>query len=199
MHKRFQEMLVQYAHEPNAEERQLLEASLWREYGVVKAVLVLDLSGFSQLTQKYGIVHYLSMVRRMQLVSEPIVRESGGEIIKFEADNLFAMFDQPEQAVRAAIALNAAFFEINVYTEEQFDIRVSIGIDFGEILLVGGRDFFGAPVIRASKLGEEVAGPGEILITESAMAALPDAAAVKGESLHLTLSGIEVDAYSIRC
>ena len=30
------------------------------------------------LTRKYGIVHYLSMVRRMQLTTEPIVKSYGG-------------------------------------------------------------------------------------------------------------------------
>ncbi len=47
---------------------------LWAEYGAEYAVFVLDMSGFSLLTRKYGIVHYLSMVRRMQLTTEPIVK-----------------------------------------------------------------------------------------------------------------------------
>jgi adenylate cyclase len=198
MDKRFEEQLVKYAHETDPEERRKIEAGLWKDFGVVKAVLIMDLSGFSLLTQKYGIVHYLSMVRRMQLISQPIIERSGGTVVKFEADNCFAMFDKPLEAVKAAITLNAAFNEINVYTEERFDIRISSGIDYGDVLLIGGPDYFGATVNRASKIGEDLASPGEILITRSAFEHIPADAGLHGEPLSLTIAGIEVDALSIR-
>ena len=70
--------------------------------------------------------------------------------------------------MQAAISLNHAFDEINVYTADQFDIRVAIGIDHGDVLLIGGPDYFGDTVNTASKLGEDQARPGEILITERA-------------------------------
>jgi class 3 adenylate cyclase len=198
MDKLFEELLVKYAHEFDPEERKKIEARLWQEFGVVKAVLVMDVSGFSLLTQKFGLIHYLSMVRRMQVISQPIIEEAGGEVVKFEADNCFATFEQPLQAVRAAVALNAAFAEINIYTEEQFDIRVSIGIDQGEVLLVGGPDFFGAVVSRAATIGEDLAGPGEIFITQAAFTKIAPAAGIVAEPLRLTVAGIELDAYSIQ-
>ena len=42
----------------------------------------------------------------------------------------------------------------------------------GEVLDLG-RDVFGLEVNLASKLGEDVARPGEVLFTEAAVAALP--------------------------
>ena len=62
----------------------------------------------------------------MQLIAQPIVEKAGGEVVKFEADNCFAMFDSALAAVQAAIAINHAFNEINIYTADQFDIRVAI-------------------------------------------------------------------------
>ena len=70
-----------------------------------KMVYIFSLVGFSLLTRKYGIVHYLSMVRRMQMTTEPIVRSYGGFMIKYEADNCFAVFPEPLSAVNAAIAM----------------------------------------------------------------------------------------------
>ena len=58
--------------------RQLIEQALWKEFGVERAVLVLDMSGFSELCERHGIVHYLSMVRRMQATAEPIIAKYDG-------------------------------------------------------------------------------------------------------------------------
>jgi len=198
MDKRFEDQLLKYAQESDPEKRRGIETELWRDFGAVKAILIMDLSGFSLLTQKYGIVHYLSMVRRMQLTSQPIIEKSGGTVVKFEADNCFAMFDEPLQAVGAAIDLNRAFNEINVYTEERFDIRISSGIDYGDVLLIGGPDYFGATVNFASKIGEDLASPGEILITKTAFEKIPAEADIHGEPLSLTIAGIELDVLSIR-
>jgi class 3 adenylate cyclase len=198
MDKRFEDMLLLYAYETDLDKRRDIETRLWKDFGAVKAVLILDLSGFSLLTQKYGIVHYLSMVRRMQLTSKPIIEKAGGEVVKYEADNCFAMFDTPLAAVETAIALNKAFDEINVYTTDEFDIRVAIGIDYGDVLLIGGPDYFGATVNTASKLGEDEARPGEILITQGALAQIPASAVIQSEPIQLSVSGILIEAASIR-
>lgn len=198
MDKRFEELLLQYAHDDSPASRRQIETILWKDFGRVKTVLVMDLSGFSLLTQKYGVVHYLSMARRMQIISQPIIEANGGEVVKFEADNCFAMFNEPLAAVKAAVSLNRAFDEINFYTQDQFDIRVSIGIDHGDVLLIGGPDYFGDTVNAASKLGEDEARPGEILITERAFALLPSDARIPADHVQLDVSGVTISAASIR-
>src|SRR5690349_16341527 len=165
----FQALLLRYSHEADPDARAALDARLWREYGAERAVLVLDMSGFSRLTTRYGIVHYLSMVRRMQVTAEPIVDGFAGTLVKFEADNCFAMFETVDAALRAAVELNEAFDRANFDTPDDLDIRISTGIDYGPILVIENRDFFGDPVNRACKLGEDLAHPGEILLTRAAM------------------------------
>ena len=61
------------------------------------------MSGFSLLTRRYGIVHYLSMVRRMQEVTRPIVHDHSGSVVKFEADNGFAVFSRARETAFAPL------------------------------------------------------------------------------------------------
>jgi class 3 adenylate cyclase len=192
MDPHFEELLLQYAQAESPNQRREIHDALWERFGRKKAVLVMDMSGFSLLTQRFGIVHYLSMVKRMQITTTPIVERHGGTVVKFEADNCFAMFDAVASAVEAAVALNTAFAAVNQFTDDELDIRVSIGIDFGEVLLIGGPDYFGDAVNRASKIGEDVAGPGEIILTEAALANFPPGGRPAGEQLELSLSGIRL-------
>jgi class 3 adenylate cyclase len=197
MDKRFAELLLLYAQENEKDKREKIEATLWQEFGRVKAVFVVDMSGFSLLAYRHGIVHYLSMVRRLQLTTKPIVEKYRGQVVKFEADNCFAMFDDPLSAVRAAIALNTAFFAMNILTEDEFDIRVSIGIDYGDVLLIGGPDYFGNAVNCACKMGEDIAGPGEILVSATAFKQIPETTGIQGHKLELAIAGVPVEVYSI--
>jgi adenylate cyclase len=193
----FQEHLLLYSQTESTEERNSIEKTLWSDYGAEYAVFVLDMSGFSMLTRKYGIVHYLSMVRRMQLTTEPIVKSYNGFMIKYEADNCFAVFPEPLSAVNAAIAMQHAFRAANLLTSDDLDIRISCGIDFGNILIIGHEDCFGDPVNRASKIGEDLAAAGEILITQEAMQMIPEEAGIKARELSVSISGITIPAYLI--
>ena len=195
--KKFHELLLAFSQSEQSDERQRVEASLWEEFGAEYAVFVLDMSGFSLLTRKYGIVHYLSMVRRMQMTSEPIVKSYGGFMIKYEADNCFAVFPDPLSAVNAAIAMQHAFTAENLLTSEDLDIHISCGIDYGKILIVGREDCFGDPVNRASKMGEDLAMAGEILITREAMQLIPQGAGIKAREMNVSISGITIPAYLI--
>ena len=109
----------------------------------------------------------------MQLTTEPIVKSYGGRMLKYEADNCFAIFPEPLAAVNAAIAMQHAFRAANLLTSDDLDIHISCGIDYGKVLIVAHEDCFGDPVNRASKMGEDVAGAGEILVTKEAMQMIP--------------------------
>ena len=194
MDKEFEKLLVEYVNTGSAAERKTIDQTLWQKFGQKKVVFVMDMSGFSLLTQKFGIVHYLSMVKRMQITTKPIIEAHGGEVVKFEADNCFAVFDEVQKSIEAGIALNAAFAAINSHSEEKFDIRVSIGIDYGDVLLIGGPDYFGDAVNRACKLGEDIAGPGEIYVNRVAFDMMPVEAGFQGEAQELSISGIHLKA-----
>lgn len=195
--KKFHDMLLNFSQSEAVDERHRIEDALWEEFGQEYAVFVLDMSGFSLLTRKYGIVHYLSMVRRMQMTTEPIVKSYGGFMIKYEADNCFAVFPDPLSAVHAAIAMQHAFRAENLLTSDDLDIHISCGIDYGKILVVGREDCFGDPVNRASKMGEDLAVAGEILITKEAMLMIPSEAGIKAREMNISISGLTVPAFMI--
>lgn len=195
--RKFQDLLLNFSQAEDPEVRAKIEKTLWDTFGEEQAVFVLDMSGFSRLTRKFGIIHYLSMVRRMQLTSGPIVQSYDGYMIKFDADNCFALFPAPLNAVNAAIAMQHAFDAANLLTADDLDIRVACGIDYGKILVVGNEDCFGDAVNRASKLGEDVAEAGDILVTKEAMQLIPVEAGIKAREISISISGIEIPAYAV--
>jgi class 3 adenylate cyclase len=194
---RFQDKLLLYSQTEDLKERRQIEETIWAEYGAEYAVFVLDMSGFSLMTRKYGIVHYLSMVRRMQLTTEPIVKSYGGRMIKYEADNCFAVFPDSLSAVNAAIAMQHAFTASNLLTSDDLDIQIACGIDYGKLLVLEQEDCFGDPVNFASKLGEDVAAAGDILITKEAMEMIPAHVGIRAREINVLISGIELTAYKL--
>lgn len=192
-----QETLLNYSQESEPVKRKQLEESIWQRYGSENTAFVLDMSGFSLLTRKYGIVHYLSMIRRMQLTVDPIITNHGGRIIKFEADNCFAVFPDPASAARTAITIQHAIAAANLLTSEDMDIHVSIGIDYGKILILNNDDMYGDAVNRACKMGEDIGRADDILITKDAFDMIPDEAQVQGKLIEVSIGGLNMPAYQI--
>lgn len=127
-------------------------------FGRDAAVLVIDMAGFSRLTCERGIVAALLAIRRLQVAGREEIVAHGGELVKTDADNLFAVFPDVPAAYLCAQAIGAR-------------IPCGAGISIGRILLIEG-DLFGEEVNRAAKLGEDRAQAGEILLTEAAAAKL---------------------------
>lgn len=131
------------------------------------AVMVCDSSGFTRTMRSKGILHFLSLLMQSYELSIPIVQRYGGALIKNEADNLIARFDAAESAVECAIAIQEAHFKRNLLLEHDDEhFHVCIGIEYGKFLKLED-DIFGDAVNIAYKLGEDIAGRGEILVTET--------------------------------
>src|SRR6185295_20329660 len=63
-----------------------IDADIWRRFGRTQAVLVLDMCGFSRLTMRYGVTHFLAMIRRLNNIVRPVIAQGGGHVVKTEAD-----------------------------------------------------------------------------------------------------------------
>jgi class 3 adenylate cyclase len=145
-----------------------IDQQIRQRFEQVRALLVLDMCGFSRLTVKYGIIHYLAMIQRMQRVVLPLVSEAGGRVLKTEADNVFAVFPDVPAAVRVAVAVTEELEKSNLVMPRDWDVHVSVGIGYGPLLMVGDHDAFGSEMNLASKLGEDMAKAEQILLTEAA-------------------------------
>jgi len=137
-----------------------------------RAVMVLDMSGFSRVTQAYGIVAFLVMIMKMRGLSEPIIEAHNGDLVKAEGDNLFCLFPEVDDALGAALEIMAGLEQLNLTQPEDRQLYAAIGIGYGDVLVLEHADMFGDEVNKASKLGEDIARAGEILLTASARARL---------------------------
>lgn len=106
----------------------------------------------------------------MQAAARPLVWLYEGDVVKMEADNFFAVFDTPDQAVMAALDLVSASKTIR--QDEGLDLRLCCGIEHGKILYLEDEDLFGKPVNAASRLGEDVDNADEVLVGPGAASAL---------------------------
>jgi adenylate cyclase len=134
--------------------------------GTMGAVLVCDSSGFTATTRRRGILHFLSLLIRSYELTIPLVARHRGTLIKNEADNLIAIFEGPEDAVRCAVAVQEAHRAWNAAADPDDHFHVCIGVDYGHFLRLSD-DVFGDAVNVAYKLGEDLAGRGEIVVTEA--------------------------------
>jgi adenylate cyclase len=164
-------------------------------FGQDRAVLVLDMSGFSRTTRQQGIVSFLLMIHQMQMIAAPSITRHRGLLVKAEADNLFCLFDDATDAVRAADDIVERLNTVNLLLPEGRRLYASIGIGYGRILNIGDEDLFGDEVNLASKLGEDVAGRGVILLTAAAHANLNDPSVVT-RAEELNISGLTL-AYHV--
>lgn len=185
------------AHDP--ELRAEIEKDIWARFGVEGAVLIMDMSGFSLMTRRHGIVYYLARIQRMQQISQPIIEAYGGDVVKYEADNCFAWFPKVEQSIRAAIEINREIRRVSLQKDAEYNVKVSCGIDYGKFLVVDDSDFFGDAVNQASKLGEDIASPEEILVSQRAIEQIPEGQALewKQEPVEFSISGLKLTACRI--
>ena len=182
--------------ELNAEPERLGEiaAEIETVFGQEKAVLVLDMSGFSRTTRQQGIVSFLLKIHQMKLIARPCIEGHGGLLLKAEADNLFCLFDTAADAVRAACDIIQRLNTVNLLLPEGHRLYASIGIGYGSILNVADEDLFGDEVNLASKLGEDIAERGAVLLTPAAHAQLQGVSVVTREET-LSISGLSLSYY----
>jgi class 3 adenylate cyclase len=154
------------------------------------------MSGFCRTTHIYGIVSFLLMIHRMQLICRPCVEHNGGAVVKADADNLFCLFDTVRDAVRASRELIDHLNAANRVLPAEQHLYAAIGIGYGRVLNIAGQDMFGDEVNLASKLGEDIAGMGEVLLTSAARAELgnPDIAIPERT---ISVSGISLTYYLV--
>jgi adenylate cyclase len=165
-------------------------------FGQCKAVLTLDMSGFSRTTQQHGIISFLLMIHQMQLICGPCVEQCGGTVIKTDADNLFCLFDTVADAVKASREIITRLNAVNTVLPADRQLYVAFGIGYGKILNIGDEDIFGDEMNLACKLGEDIAERGEILLTPSAQAELNGSGIAMREGA-ISISGIHLNYYYV--
>lgn len=168
-HAEFDNLIATFAEEPDPAKAEAMRQGIWDRYGTEGAVFISDMASFSSTSRKVGVCHFLKMIHRARQIIAPIIEANNGTLLKCDADNCYAFFKSPDDAIRASFRVNAALFKANDTFGLGEQIYLSVGIDYGRVLLIGDVDFFGDPVNTASKLGEDLAVREEVLVTRRAI------------------------------
>lgn len=149
-----------------------LDIELWEQLGADQAVLVSDMSGFTRLTRKCGILHFLALHYQGVDLTQPLVEAHRGRLLKTQADNMISAFGDPLDAVRCAVETQKVLRAYNgLQPDPDAHLLFCVGIGFGRMLSLAD-DVFGDEVNVAYKLGEDIARPYEILVSEAAHTAI---------------------------
>jgi class 3 adenylate cyclase len=168
-HTEFDSMIASFADERDPDKAEAIRQDVWDRFGTHGAVFISDMASFSSTSRKLGVCHFLKLIHRARQLVGPVVERNNGTLIKCDADNCYAFFKEPDDAISASFDISAALYELNDSFGMAEQIFLSMGIDYGRVLLIDDIDFYGDPVNTASKLGEDLAVRAETLITERAL------------------------------
>lgn len=148
-------------------DKEKIDKRIWDLFGEDWCVMFTDLSGFSRNVAKFGIIHFLQTVHESQRLLIPILEDNDGILLKIEGDSYLVIFRNISKALHSAIEMQKALAIYNKERPAEEDVLLCVGLGYGKMLRIGDADVFGSEVNAASKLGEDIAKAGEILVTES--------------------------------
>ena len=148
-------------------------------------VLFSDLRDFTTLSESMSPRENFDFLNAMLRRLGPLIREHNGFIDKYIGDAIMALFPgQPEDALRAAIAMNRELAAYNVQRQQEgfAPLRMGVGIHTGRLMLgtIGESERIEGTVISdavnlASRLeGQTKVYGASVLISEATLFRLPD-------------------------
>ena len=160
------ERLIEERAQPDAN-KDAIDRRIWNLLGAKRAVMFTDLSGFSRGVAQFGPVHFLHTIYTSIQIFVPLIERHDGILLKAEADSLLVIFGSPDPAMACAVAMQKAAMIHNQKVPPEEQVLLCVGMGYGDMLLVGDEDVFGAEVNAASKLGEDTAKAREIFVTDN--------------------------------
>lgn len=146
---------------------EMSHADFDRKYLVEKAILVLDLTGFTENTLRGGALPSFLRILDAQKLCIPVLREHESEHVHTLADDIVATFADPNRALDAALEIQRRSAVMQQHDGEHANrAECCIGLGCGPVYAIGPNHVMGDEMNRASKLGEDTARGGEILVTE---------------------------------
>lgn len=143
------------------------------KYQRQRAILSLDMTGFTLSAMNIGELESLLRILDAQRVCIPVLKDFGADLIRCFADDIVAIFDDPNKAINAAFEIHRRVeLFANSELASDFPTQCSIGIGFGQIFEIGPNLAQGDEMNRASKLGEDISRASETLLTERAYDAI---------------------------
>ncbi len=147
--------------------REIDESAFREKYSRERAILSIDMTGFTISTVKLGELQSLTRILDAQRVVIPVMQDYGAELVRCFADDIVALFLEPDSAIDAALEIHRRVQLFNTSSLASADPTVCCaGVGYGNVLAIGPNLAQGDEMNRASKLGEDIARGNETLVTE---------------------------------
>jgi class 3 adenylate cyclase len=128
-------------------------------------VMFTDIKGSTEYFEHFGDIAGLAMVHECNDLLRSAIEHHGGRVIKTIGDAVMAAFDDCNESIRAAIAMQRRLREKNANRKKEDEMQVRIGLHYGTGI-VKSDDVFGDVVNVASRV-ESIAQAGQIIISDS--------------------------------
>ncbi len=127
-----------------------------------EACVFADLSGYTRLTEELGDAVAAQMALRLAELMQEVANRHRGLVVKMLGDGVHFHFHEPLNAVLGSL-------ELVERAESQGLPPAHVGVNAGPMTYTDG-DYYGLTVIIAARIAS-VAGPGQVLVGETATAA----------------------------
>jgi len=151
------------------------------ERRVIRTIVFTDIVGFSSLSENISPEELVATLNLHFQEMGEIVYTYGGDIDKFIGDSIMAVFEDPVQAVGAAVEMQKTIARNNeegVPSDPLTKVKIRIGINTGEVVIGNmgtsertDRSLIGDAVNIAQRL-ESMANPGHILVSQATFKAV---------------------------
>ena len=160
-------------------------------------ILFSDIKDSTAYFERNGDVKGLAMVERHNKLLFPCVENNHGRIIKTIGDAIMALFNDPVDAVTAAVGMQTVLVEDNAGREDSEEVHVKVGVHTG-LGLTMANDVFG-DVVNAAARVQGQAQPDQILITDSLLSAVHTAGYQVGKLGRARMKGKDepIDVYAV--
>lgn len=139
----------------------------------IGSVLFTDLVGFTEFNDTVGDRRALEVLEQQTAMAHAVIADhDGSRVVKELGDGLMLWFPSADAGLRGAADLAAAAGEAR---RAGFPLAMRMGLHHGECI-PRGDDLVGQTINIAARVSD-IAGPGELLVSEDVLAASTDAGA----------------------
>ena len=127
-------------------------------------ILYADIVDYNRLSEQDEEVTHRRLVECMQLLHDQ-VSDHQGRVSHYAGDAILAEFKDADSALHCAICVQLSARQWNATLDETQQVRLRIGVNFGEVIVDRG-DIYGNAVNLAARL-EKLADSGGICVSRS--------------------------------
>jgi class 3 adenylate cyclase len=149
-------------------------------------ILFSDIENSTALNHRLGDRGWVQLLAKHDRLLKREIEANAGHVIKSQGDGFMVAFAEPDEAIRAAFAIQRQLSKTR--SRRLSGVRVRIGTHKGSAVRRDG-DLFGRNVAYAARVASQADG-GQVLVSQSVLDALPDESVHVLDSREADLKGI---------